>query len=58
MAPKKYFAAAEIAAEHAKSSYVRTFEEAKRRIEDFELNATTKFASWRTVKFLQDGEQA
>ena len=58
MVAKKDFAAAKIAVEDAKSSYVRTFEEAKRRIEDFELNTTTKFASWRTVKFLQDGEQA
>ena len=57
MAAKKDFAAAENAVEDAESSYVRTFEEAK-RIEDFELNTTTKFASWRTVKFLQDGEQA
>ena len=50
MAAKKDFAAAENAVEDAESSYIRTFEEAKRRIEDFELNTTTKFASWRTVK--------
>ena len=47
MAAKKDFAAAENAVE-----------DAKRRIEDFELNTATKFAFWRTVKFLQDGEQA
>ena len=39
--------------ERREDEYVKDFEEARRRIEEFELKTSAKFACWKTETFLK-----
>ena len=41
--------------EKKEDEYVKDFEEARKRIEEFELKTSTKFSCWKTETFLKPG---
>ena len=43
--------------EKKEDEYVKDFEEARKRIEEFELKTSTKFSCWKTETFLKPGNR-